>query len=321
MRFAIIIGVICLLLTGVHAQTEYAALLRVERGRVEILRANTHVWRRLPVGAETPFGVGDVLRTDLFGRAWLMLLDDSATVYILPTTDVTLRQFVADVGDTAQVAFAQNGRVIYHIADAARFSRFQIVTDYLTVSQPADLFAVQTLPTQTSVVVASGRATIAPPNTPRTITAEPSVGVRGNQTGVSAPIRLAYPTTFAQLDGVLDGCVGVVQARNQQDLNVRVGPTENYEVIGTIRNGSTVYLMGVSPNRERYRVAYKSHFGWILALEVRHQCDNLPVYGYNTLERLYGVFAPSEAEQAFLTPFFGLPSEDAWFYYGCERDC
>lgn len=320
-RFALFIGAICLIIAIAQAQTEYAALLRVDNGRVQILRANTQEWITLPVGAEAPFGVGDVVRTDFFGRAWITLLDESATVFVLPTSDLTLRQFSADENQTAQVAFSQNGRVIYQVADSTRFTSFQVIGDYLTVWQPADLFAVQTLETQASVIVAEGEAIITQENTRARISATPNIGVRGDQIGISAPIRLSNPTTFAQLDGVLAGCVGVIQTRNQRDLNVRVGPTENYDVIGTIRNGETVYLMGVSPNGERYRVVYESHFGWILALEVRNSCQNLPVFGYNTLERQYGVIAPSADEQRLLTPFFGLPADDDWFYYGCDNDC
>ncbi len=319
-RFALFIGAICLIIAIAQAQTEYAALLRVDNGRVEMLRANTQEWITLPVGAHAPFGVGDVVRTDFFGRAWITLLDDSATVFVLPTSDLSLLQFSADENQTAQVAIAQNGRVIYQLADSTRFTHFQIITDHLTVEQPATLFAVQTLPTQTSVIVAEGEGIITQANTPTRIRAGQNIGVRANQTGISAPVRLSNPTTFAQLDGVLDGCVGVIQTRNQLDLNVRLGPTENYEVIGTIRNGETVYLMGVSPNAERYRVVYKSHFGWILALEVQNNCQHLPVFAYNTLERQYGVFAPSDDEQRLLAPFFGLPADDDWFYYGCDED-
>ncbi|MCL4252627.1 MAG: SH3 domain-containing protein [Anaerolineae bacterium] len=320
-RLALLIGAICLIIAIAQAQTEYAALLRVDSGEVQILRANTQDWLSLPVGAEAPLGVGDVVRTDFFGRAWITLLDESATVFVLPTSDLTLSQFSADENQTAQVAFSQNGRVIYDVADSTRFTSFQVITDYLTVWQPADLFAVQTLEGQTSVIVADGEAIITQQNTRARISATPNIGVRANPMGISAPIRLTNPTTFAQLDGVLDGCVGVIQTRNQRDLNVRVGPTENYDVIGTIRNGDAVAIVGISPNGERYRVVYESHFGWILALEVRSTCDNLPVYDYNTLERQYGVIAPSADEQRLLTPFFGLPTDDDWFYYGCDEDC
>lgn len=322
-RLALLIGAICLIMAIAQAQTEYAALLRVDNGRVQILRANTQEWITLPVGAQAPFGVGDVVRTDFFGRAWITLLDESATVFVLPTSDLTLLTFSATDDQRATVQFTQQGRVIYQVADHDRFADFRISTDHLTITQPADLFAVQVLPTQTSVVIGAGRATITDNtgNTRTAITATDNIGVRGTPVGLSAPIRLTPPTTFAQLDGVLDGCIGVIQARNQQNLNVRVGPSERYDVIGTIPNGQTVPLMGVSPNRERYRVVYKSHFGWILALEVRNRCDNLPVYGYNTLERQYGVLTPSEDELRLLAPFFGTPADDDWFYYGCDEDC
>lgn len=319
-RLLLFIGAICLIMAIAQAQTEYAALLRVDNGRVQLLRANTQAWITLPVGAQAPFGVGDVVRTDFFGRAWITLFDDDATVFVLPTTDLTLFAFSATDDQRATVQFTQQGRVIYQLGNHHRFADFRITTDHLTINQPADLFAVQVLPTQTSVVIASGRATITD-NTGNTRTATDNIGVRGNAVGLSAPIRLTPPSTFAQLDGVLDGCIGVIQARSQQNLNVRVGPSERYDVIGTIANGQTVALMGVSPNGERYRVVYKSHFGWILALEVRNRCDNLPVYGYNTLERQYGVLNPNEDELRLLVPFFGTPADDDWFYYGCDEDC
>jgi hypothetical protein len=309
-------------MTITHAQTDYAALLHIETGIVEVRRVNTTAWIRLPVGAETPIGVGDTIRTGFFGRAWITLLD-GAMVYLLPTTEWGLSAFGADADGFIGVTITQNGRVIYELTQPELFTTFKITSPHLTLTYPANLFAVQTTETATSVVVADGEARVRADDeaqSPYTFMGE-NVGVRGDANGVSAPIRLDVPMTFSQLDGRLDGCIGVIQTGNQRDLNVRVGPTENYDVIGSIPNGSTVALMGVSPNGERYRVAYKSNFGWILAQEVRNTCDNLPVYGYNTLERQYGVIAPTEIELRLLAPFFGMPTDDDWFYYGCDEDC
>jgi len=321
-KWVILAGVICLIIAISQAQTDYAALLRVDNAGVQILRANTQEWIPLPVGAEAPFGVGDTIRTDFFGRAWITFLD-GATVFVLPTTDLSLSQFEADGEGIAKVSMSQQGRVIYEVTNPDLFTEFRVVSPHLHVISPAEHFAVQVTESASSVVVASGEAVVTDEteNTRTQVRVGESVGVRGIDDNLSAPIRLDYPTTFSQLDGKLEGCVGVVQAQNRPNLNVRVGPNENYDVIGTIQTGSPVFLMGVSPNGERYRVIYESHFGWILALEVRNTCDNLLVYGYNTLERQYGVIAPSDDELRLLIPFFGRPEEDDWFYYGCEEDC
>ncbi|MDZ4672489.1 MAG: hypothetical protein SH821_16630 [Phototrophicales bacterium] len=321
-KWVILVGVLCLIIAISQAQTDYAALLRVDRAGVEILRADTQAWISLPVGAETPFGVGDSVRTIFFGRAWITLLG-SATVFVLPTSELTLMEFSVDEDESARVGITQTGRVIYEIGDEAAFSEFRVISPDLKLIEPAEHFAVQVVDGATTVVVARGEALVtdASENIQTSVRVGVGIGVRGMADRLSAPIRLDYPTTFAQLDGRLDGCVGVIQPRNRQDLNVRVGPTENYEVIGTIQRGQVVALMGQSPNRERYRVVYKSHFGWILALEIRNSCDSLPIYGYNSLERQYGVIAPSDEELRLLIPFFGYPEQDNWFYYGCENDC
>ncbi|MDX2074785.1 MAG: SH3 domain-containing protein [bacterium] len=321
-KLVLLAGVICLIIAISQAQTDYAALLRVERDGVEILRANTQVWISLPVGAETPFGVGDTVRTDFFGRAWITFLDDTVA-FVLPTSQLTLADFSVDEDQAAGVHITQLGRIIYEIPDMTPFADFRIITPHLHLITPAEHFAVQTTEDSTWVVVASGEALVTDEteNLQTSLRIGEGVGVRATEADFSPPIPLEYPTTFAQLDGKIDGCAGVIDPRNRENLNVRVGPTRNYDVIGTFARGDVVQLMGQSPNGERYRVVYKSHFGWILALEVRNACDNLPVYDYNTLERQYGVIAPSEDELRLLVPFFGLPEQDDWFYYGCDEDC
>lgn len=321
-KLVVLAGVICLMIAITHAQTDYAALLHIETAGVEVLRANTTEWIPLPMGAEAPIGIGDTIRTDFFGRAWITLLN-GATVYVLPTTELSILAFGADVDGFIGVTLNQNGRVIYELTEPALFTEFKITSPYLHLMQPAAHFAVQTTETASYVVVADGEARVRDDAESPTseIQLQAGVGVRGDANGLSAPIPLDIPMTFAQLDGRLDGCVGVIQTGNQRDLNVRVGPTGSYDVIGSIPNGSTVALMGVSENGERYRTVYKSNFGWILALEVRNSCDNLPVYGYNTLERQYGVIAPTDVELRLLAPFFGMPTDDDWFYYGCDEDC
>jgi hypothetical protein len=321
-KLVLLAGVICLIIAISQAQTDYAALLRVDNAGVEILRANTQEWISLPVGAETPFGVGDMVRTDFFGRAWITFLDN-AVAFVLPTSQLTLADFSVDEDQSARVNITQLGRVIYEITDITPFVEFRIISPQLHLITPADHFAVQTTADSTYVVVAVGEAVVTDEteNLQTSIRVGEGVGVRATETDFSPPIPLTYPTTFAQLDGKIDGCAGVIDPRNEENLNVRVGPTLNYDVIGTFERGDVVQLMGQSPNGERYRVVYKSHFGWILALEVRNSCDELPVYDYNTLERQYGVTAPLEHELRLLVPFFGQPEQDDWFYYGCNEDC
>lgn len=212
------------------------------------------------------------------------------------------------------------GRAIIQITQSEQFAQWYIDSPHLQVVAPARHFAVQSSPQATYVIVAEGEASVSTVTMQNVTRLREYNGIRGTES-LSSPIRLSAPASFAQVDGILDGCIGVISARNQMNLNVRLGPSEVYDVVGTVGNGDVVRLLGVSPNNERYRIAYKSGFGWILALEVRNSCQDLTVYPYSTVEVQEGVFAPSEEELGYLMPYFGAPEQDLWFYFGCVNDC
>lgn len=223
---------------------------------VSIQRANTSQWLGLRLNAEAPFGVGDSLRTNVFGRAQLWLLD-GASILILPQTTFTLSQFSADADGRAVVTVRLEGRAIIQITQSEQFAQWYIDSPHLQVVAPARHFAVQSSPQATYVIVAEGEASVSTVTMQNVTRLREYNGIRGTES-LSSPIRLSAPASFAQVDGILDGCIGVISARNQMNLNVRLGPSEVYDVVGTVGNGDVVRLLGVSPNNERYRIAYKA---------------------------------------------------------------
>ena len=118
-----------------------------------------------------------------------------------------------------------------------------------------------------------------------------------------APVALEAPAGFSRLVATLDGCPGVVEAVGHQNLNVRVGPTLAYDVVGVVENGTSVSLLATSPSNSRYRIQYLGGFGWVLASGVQTACEGLPEMPLSTLEHLAGPLVVSEDELNFLVPW------------------
>ena len=86
---------LALLLIGVfssQAQANLAAVLRVTFPGVEIRRANTERWIELQEDAIAPLGIGDTLRTDESGRAYLTFADD-IELLVMPLSTYEITQF------------------------------------------------------------------------------------------------------------------------------------------------------------------------------------------------------------------------------------
>ncbi|HUN09080.1 MAG TPA: hypothetical protein PLQ56_20910 [Aggregatilineales bacterium] len=281
-----------------------AAVLTVLYPGVEVRRANTADWLLVVQGAIMPFGVGDTVRTDERGRALLTFAVD-AEALLLPQTAFTLTEY-----DSAGVIAEQVGRGVYRRAVSAP-AAFEVITARAAVSLESGHFALEADAEATRLITAEGQATAR--LAAEAIAVPAGYGLR-LQSVPSDRIPLEQPASFARLDGVLDGCPGLVQADGVDYLNVRVGPGNGYDFVGQIDNGTPVALLGIAPGADRYRFQFLSGFAWVLSSGIETACTDLPILPYTTLEAVIGVLQPTEIELDLLFPFFGTPEDDTWFF-------
>lgn len=312
----LICGVFGIIVPTLAQESERAALLRVIYDEVEVRRADTDEWLPLTVGSESPFGVGDILRTSPYGRVYLTF-DDGLETLVLPSSTLELLAF--EGATETRLHMRVEGRSVHLTPFSQTFESYRLETSFYVVVSPAQHFAVQTSGgaegiSDGAISVTRGSASVET-TTGTVIDVETGFGLRVRD-GESqpTPIVLAYPAHFAQMEGMLDGCPGLIMARGEENLNVRVGPGLGYDEVGIAENEVTVPLLGVTIGGDRYRIPFLSGFGWILAIGVQTDCDNLPVYPYNTLEVNNGVIQAEAREIELLKPFYGSPEEDYWFY-------
>jgi hypothetical protein len=304
---------------GVTAQNpRYAAVLQVNFTGVEVRLANTQAWLPLSANAEAPLGPGDSIRTNGFGRAMLTFLDDGE-VFVLP--DTTLDVLTFDEGESGglDVSLRLRGITIQQMRRDREITSFQIETSLLTVTSPAELFAVWAQDDQSAVVtVAEGQAEVSANDQVFPVTA--GGGIRVAPPNRIDEMELDVPLNAARLIGLLDGCSGMMDTSGEQNVNVRVGPDIDSTVIGNIADEEPVRLLAIAEYANWYRIQAFSGFGWVQRRLVDNACEDLIVLPSNTVEHNIGVFQISADELALLQPFYGPPEDDLWFYRSLRQE-
>ncbi|MBC7811346.1 MAG: SH3 domain-containing protein [Burkholderiales bacterium] len=289
----------------------YAAVLRINFIGVEVRLANTEEWLSLPANAETPLGPGDSVRTNGFGRAMLTFLDD-VEVFVLPDSTLELLTF-GESADGLAVSARLRGHTIQRVRPDREIASFQIESSLLTVTSPAELFAVWAQDDQIAVVtVAQGQAEVSAHDQVLPVTS--GQGIRVGVSDQVDEMDLGTPLNAARLIGLLDGCPGAMQTSEGVNVNVRVGPDIDSTVIGNIADEEPVRLLAIGEYAGWYRIQAFSGFGWVQYRLVGHDCEDLIVLPSNTIEHNIGVFQLTADELALLQPFYGPPEDDLWFY-------
>ncbi len=319
MREAVRLAVLLLLLTAgaLHAQDqaggEAAALLRAQYFGIELQRVATEQVFTIRPGSEFPVGTGDRIRTGLYGRVDLdWTLDGRSFLIVLPGTDLTVAAMRAGGDGLEAVLQLDEGRLVARI-DPEMFASFTIATPNGQI-RAAGEFAVQHTGGRTIAVVTSGTLVYAArAGASGTIAAGTSLLLDPDRVReVPAP---AVPT-FTQVEAEQVGCPGIVASRGGLNLNVRLGPAFGYTELGTIPNGNAVRVVGISPDGQRFRIAYRSSYGWVIAEGVQTDCDRsaLPVFPFSHAEVVYPAIDATGEELDLLRPFFGPPEDAPWFY-------
>jgi Bacterial SH3 domain len=284
--------------------TSFAARLAITHSGVEIRRVNTGAWLPLPENSESPFGPGDMLRTDESGRALLTFLDQ-IDLLILPESTYELLDFTPDI--SARIT----GHAVHRQTQGLQIGAYRleiIGTAPLVVTRPAEWFAVW----PDVLTVAEGEAEVAANEASRTVAAGQGIRVAPGAESDISPLE--SPLNAARLIGLLDGCPGEMDTVNNLNVNVRFGSDLQLGVIGNIPNATPVSVMGVNQSGNWYRIQAFSGFGWVQQPLVANACSDLPILPDDQSERSIGIFNVLPLEIDLLAPFYGPPEGDLWFY-------
>jgi len=293
-------------LAAQEATDSYAAVLRINAATVEVQRAGTERWLPLPATAEFAFGDGDSVRTDRYGRAWLNFAQ------VITLRALVMSESEARIGvysDSQVVVTLVSGRMAFTLDTTPTI--FQVIAGGAVIDTIAGNFAVQVTGETIYVVASTGVINVHANGVNIPLSA--GYGVRVGATN-SNLVELGERANFARIDGILDGCPGDIQARGEDALNVRVGPALSFDALGSIPNGTPVFLMAMNPRQERYRIQFLSGFGWVLANGVVNRCANLPELPVSAVEQIVRILDPTAEELDILRPYFGEPDDDAIFY-------
>ncbi len=317
---------------GAQADAPLASALQVIFNGVDVRRANTEDWFPMRAGAQMAFGVGDTLRTDLTGRAWVEF--DGARTLILPASVFALRAYQPD----GSIDVELSGRAVHEIADDGLVYRVfypDAAGLHVRADAPA-LFAIQTRPYRSIPLLEplnrgqpSLVATAAAAERPlQIVTFDTVQAVFSAGEGVFSPIfgslsppqRLPGLLRFAEIESlnVPVSCAALSRPTVAPRLAARIGPAEQYRSIGGVDFGVPLRIVGRTEDRRRYRIAYYSAYAWIVAdgVVLDPACDPaaLAVFPYETVELPLGAVAVTPEELALLQPFYGTPTDDPWFY-------
>ncbi len=251
------------------AQDHYAAKLTIAFAGVEIQRTDTTEWLPLPLGAETPFNVGDTLRTDDHGRAYLEFQEDGQ-ILVLPRSTYQLVEFayMPDLHLSARMT----GQFVQKLA--GEVGAYHLETPRLVITKTSALLAVwdrDGSPAAVTSADGTARTKIAGAE----FTVSSGQGLLLKQADTPIVNDLALPLTAPHLEGELFGCPGTIHTINNFNINIRNGIGSG--VIGNVPNDSVVRVMGTNRNRSWYRIQIFSGFGWIQADLVQSACSELSV--------------------------------------------
>ncbi|MBI1281064.1 MAG: hypothetical protein GC179_23260 [Anaerolineaceae bacterium] len=314
------LGLLSLMLTVVLAQTSVsaqqpiAASVQITFAGVQLQRANTQDWLPLPINAQAPFGVGDILRTDKTGRALIAFASASQTL-LLPGSEYQLTRFEQTNQQQVKIALRLlKGRSIQWISNESMIAGYTLDLQHMTLTQPTKLFAAQVQPDNASdVIVAQGSLVVSKSNSKLNLQA--GSGIRAmDQLG--EVISITPPDGFSFLTVTSKTCRGIANATipGAESVAVRIGPGEDYLNLGNIPNGSKIAIVGKADTGKRYLTPFLSSFGWVIANGINvESCDTIPIVPAEK-QPINGVTNPLPFEMDFLTPFFGMPIQNVHFY-------
>lgn len=311
-----ILFVLCMSVTsGAQAQTTaLSAVITVLGEGVTLLRAGTVTPLPLRLGSIAPFGAGDQVITGINGRV-LVTFPDVNSLYVLPDSRYTLTDFAALDEERFRLAGELYGIAIQVFEANPADWDYQLVTPGLTVVTPSEHFAVWALPGRFQTVIsAAGTATAISENFPDGMDISAGFGwMPEHHEGV---IALEPPYHAVAVLALAIDCRGVVSTGGSEGLRLRRGAALDYQIVGALKDGQAVNIVGITENRLWYRIPYLTGFGWLYSdlVETTEACPNLPISPSLTGEANEIIAGVSGFEVSLLSPFYLTPRDNGLFY-------
>ncbi len=270
-------------------QADFAAVMVVDGPTVEVQRVATDQW--IPVQVEAIVGVGDTIRTDATGSATITFLETGIETTLDPMTTYRIDTF-STTGDEDQfnllvsVIAGQTRQRVGRALDAG--STYEVDTPGTTLAARGTAFDIRVEEDgRSAMLVAEGDVDASAEG--ETVSVPLAFGVRSE---ANAPLSdVVSATTFAELDAALDGCAVVVSTPDDVRMNVRLGPSTDFERVGTVAAEDISNVKGVIEGGAWYRIDFRGGFGWILASDLNLEGD---CAGLRQFEREFG---PEDATQ------------------------
>lgn len=293
-----------------------AAAVRVAQPGVEIRLYNTEQWIALPENAVTPLAMGDQLRTDGSGRAYITF-GEQAEVILLSDSIFLLTEFETDSSGTAVFAASIPQGIGLHRINQGRYhlqlNDFNLTSDDTGAGSIFGIWAFASEPD--TIIVQSGQVSVFEAEVPLKITA--GEGIRHG----FPPTAMQPPYNAARLEAQLDSCTGIVQAENAPNLIVRRSAGQGYEPLTSLENGLEVALVGITESGFWTRIQVLTGFGWVQSLALESNCTDLTIYDDEPPQEFFtSIVNVTDDELALFESFFGSPLVDGYTYQFIESN-
>lgn len=292
-----------------------AVELEVISSGVQIQRGGTNTWFDLRAGAVMPVGIGDHIRTDADGRAFLRFAEAGNTL-ILPSTRVQIVDFALDTAGRYQVALIADGATLHSITgeDIAAYS---LSAGAWQIVQPADIFGVWLVDGErVTVITADGELTLND-ETGESFTLETGAGYHQDagreMDAITLPLTGDIRHEAALITQAID-CRATIQTDGGRNLTVRDAPIIQTGITGFIPDGEVIGLSGIAADGLRARTRFFSGLGWVEVLALDGICDDLPVYPLSFTETYLSIMNVTERELELTRHFYGDIRDDPIFY-------
>lgn len=261
LRKILLFCLLMMLTLPVMAQTNRAAVMAVDAETVEVQRVGTDQW--LPVGVEAIVGVGDQIRTSETGQATITFLGTGAETTLEPNTTYRIDEFTGtddEFSISVSVIVGQTRQRLERALDAG--SSYDVTTPGATLAARGTVFRVRVEDGgRSAMLVAEGVVEAVADNESEEVGA--AFGVRSEAGGALSDVVRA--DNFAALDAALDGCTASTTTPDDVSLNVRLGPSTEFDRVGTIAADDIELVKGTTEEGDWYRIDFRGGFGWVLA--------------------------------------------------------
>jgi hypothetical protein len=252
----------------------------VNSAGVEIQRVGTSAWA--PIKVESLIGVGDSIRTTDKGRATVSFIDDVLLIDLSEQSELTIDSYTGAADAFTVQATVRSGFVsVRSLRTLGETEQFLIVMPGFTAAVLQGTSSIRVESSGRSAVLTTAGSQLSVNDNATSVTIAENNGVRADAGGKLSDIVPA--DTFPLLDSSLDGCPSNIQLADDVRLNVRLGASRSFPLIGGLSSPSSVQAMGVTASGGWYRIRFKEGFGWIQirTLPLERTCAGLREFADN----------------------------------------